>query len=61
VEEYFDNGLHKYTSGKSTDFNQLNKVMLPALKKKGFKQAFIVAFKDGKRIPVSDALKLLND
>jgi len=61
VEEYFDNGLHKYTSGKSTDFNQLNKVMLPALKRKGFNQAFIVAFKDGKRIPVSDALKLLND
>ena len=61
VEEYFNNGVYKYTSGKSTDFDQLNKVILRALKKKGFTQSFIVAFKDGKRIPVSDALKLLND
>ncbi|PCH98314.1 MAG: hypothetical protein COB85_01720 [Bacteroidetes bacterium] len=61
IEEYFNNGTYKYTSGKSTDFDQLDKVILPALKKKGFKEAFIVAFKDGKRIPVSEALKLLND
>ena len=61
VHEYFGNGLFKYTVGKSNDFDQIYNVILKALKEKGFKEAFIVSFKDGVRIPVSDALKLLND
>ena len=58
---YFGNGMYKYTVGKSNDFDQLYNVILKALKNKGFQEAFVVAFKDGKRVPVSDALKLLND
>ncbi|HIA35896.1 MAG TPA: OmpA family protein [Flavobacteriales bacterium] len=61
VHEYVGNGLFKYTVGKSNNFDQIYNVILKALKEKGFKEAFIVAFKDGKRIPVADALKLLND
>jgi len=61
LQEYIGNGLFKYTVGKSNDFDQIYNVILKAVKEKGFNEAFIVAFKDGKRIPVADALKLKND
>lgn len=61
VHEYVGNGMFKYTVGKSNSFDQIYNVILKALKEKGFKEAFVVSFKDGKRIPVADALKLLND
>jgi len=59
VAEYPNRGMFKYTVGKEATFEQANKVMLPVLKARGFAEAFIVAFVDGKRIPVSEALKLL--
>ena len=60
VQEYYERGLYKYTVSKSSSFDQANNVLLPALKKKGFTQAFVVAFKDGKRIPVQEAIKIQN-
>jgi N-acetylmuramoyl-L-alanine amidase len=59
VSEYPNRGMFKYTVGKEATFEQANKVMLPVIRARGFTEAFIVAFKDGRRIPVSEALKLL--
>jgi len=59
VSEYSNRGMFKYTVGKEATFEQANKVMLPALKARGFTGAFIVAFKDGRRIPVSEAIEFL--
>jgi len=61
VQKYFDKGLNKYTVGKSSSLDSINKTVLPDMKKKGFPEAFVVAFKDGKRIPVNKAVKLLEE
>ncbi len=48
VDFYIDNGIYKYTYGKSTDFNEIE--VLRKKISKDFKDAFIVTFKEGKRI-----------
>ena len=58
IWEYKDNDLYKYTVGSQKDL----KSILPLqskLRKKGFTGAFVIAFKNNKRIPVREALKLL--
>ncbi|MBL4754584.1 MAG: OmpA family protein [Flavobacteriales bacterium] len=57
VSEYVNRGMYKYTTGKAASLGEANK-LLATMKAKGFTQAFIVAFKDGKRIPVAEAIKL---
>jgi N-acetylmuramoyl-L-alanine amidase len=54
---YEAGGLYRYTVGKEKNLNQANVLQLQ-LRSKGFEDAFIVAFKDGKRIPISEAIKL---
>ena len=56
---YEDGGLYKYTVGKEKDLKSAY-VLQSELRKKGFVGAFVVAFKNGKRIPVRDARKLLD-
>ena len=51
-----ENNLYKYYYGSSYDYNKILELEDIA-KLKGYKSSFIVAFKDGKRIPVSEALK----
>lgn len=51
-----ENNLYKYYYGASYDYNKILK-MEDVAKLKGYKSSFIVAFKDGKRIPISQALK----
>lgn len=48
VQYYLDGGLYKYTYGSTTDTSEINTVLRNV--KKLFKDAFIVEFKDGKRI-----------
>lgn len=48
VDCYRENGLYKYTYGESTSFDAIKKVRRQVLK--DFKDAFIVAFKDGKKV-----------
>ena len=59
VWEYKDNGLYKYTVGNQKDFKSAS-VLQSEFRKKGFSGAFVVAFKNGKRIPLREAMKLLN-
>ena len=52
---YKDGGLYKYTVGDSTDYNAINRLRREISDK--FPQAFIVAFKDGVRMDVNEAIR----
>jgi N-acetylmuramoyl-L-alanine amidase len=54
---YEAGGLYRYTVGNEKSMDGANILQLQ-LRGKGFEDAFIVAFKDGKRIPISEAIKL---
>ena len=55
VWEYQDGGLYKYTLGNKNDLRSASELQ-SELRKNGFGDAFVVAFKNGKRIPVREAL-----
>ena len=55
VNHYQENGLYKYTYGESTDYNQILRTKKQIAGK--FKDAFIVAFKDGKKTDLNQAIK----
>ncbi|GGI57424.1 N-acetylmuramoyl-L-alanine amidase family protein [Winogradskyella haliclonae] len=48
--------LYKYYYGVTSDYNQA-KLLEETAKSKGYSSCFIVAYKNGKRIPVEEALK----
>lgn len=49
--EYVDKGIYKYTAGECK--SQMEAIKLQAvLRKNGFKDAFVIAMQDGKRIPL---------
>lgn len=52
---YQENGLYKYTFGESQDYNEIYRLRKKLLEK--FPQAFIVAFKDGRRCDVNEAIR----
>lgn len=49
--------MYKYTVGNFNDFNKAMNLQ-KEIRTNGFKEAFVVAFKDGKRINMKDALLL---
>jgi len=55
VNYYQEKGLYKYTYGESTDYNKVLRTKRQIANK--FKGAFIVAFKDGKKMDVNQAIK----
>jgi N-acetylmuramoyl-L-alanine amidase len=57
VERVKVNVFSKYYYGKTSDFMQVKKY-LKVVKNKGYKDAFIVAFKNGEKISVQAALKM---
>ena len=57
VEEYSHNGTYKYLSGTTDDYSEA-KVIRDKLIEFGFKDAFIVAFEDNKRIDLARAVNL---
>ena len=57
VEEKLVNGIYKYYVGSSSDKRIVDE-MKTDLKNNGFKDAFVVAFYNGKRISTKDALNL---
>jgi N-acetylmuramoyl-L-alanine amidase len=58
VWKYKDGGLYKYTIGNKRDIQSAS-ALQSELRKEGFGDAFVVAFQNGKRMPVRKALKLL--
>jgi N-acetylmuramoyl-L-alanine amidase len=56
VEHYIYSGQYKYVVGKTQSFNEA-KVGMKAMQAKGFTDAFIVAFENGVRIDLKEALK----
>lgn len=58
VNLYQDGGLYKYIVGRTTDIKTAEALKMK-MKEAGFKDAFVVALADGKRIPISEAGKLL--
>lgn len=58
VWEYREGGLYKYTVGSNKDLGSAS-ALRRELCRKGFQDAFVVSFQNGKRIPVRVAKKLL--
>ncbi len=56
IERVKVDGAYKYYLGKTNDYNEIKR-MHQLAKSKGYTSAFIVAFQNGKRIPVEDVLK----
>lgn len=56
---YKDGKVYKYTSGKYNSLEEASRHQAE-LKNGTFSDAFVVAFKGGKRIPVNDAIKEIN-
>lgn len=56
VTKVKEDGLYKYYYGLTSDYNVIRKLEDEA-KRKGYTSCFIVAFKQGLKIPLSDALK----
>ena len=48
-----ESGMNRYVVGNYTSMDECTK-HLAAIKKKGFKDAFIVAYKNGKRTPLNN-------
>jgi len=56
VERDLIGGYYKYYYGKSSDYDEILEDQKEA-RKAGFKSAFVIAFKDGKRTTVSEIVK----
>jgi N-acetylmuramoyl-L-alanine amidase len=56
VNEYKQDGYYKYTSGNKTDLDAAIKLQETLREKKKYKDAFIIAIKDGQRISMKDAM-----
>ena len=55
IDSYRENGLYKYTYGASTDYNRIYRMKKDIASR--FKDAFIIAFKEGKKVDVQAAIK----
>ena len=51
------NNLYKYMYGETSDYNDARRLLLDA-KGKGYDSAFVIAFKDGKKISIQEAINL---
>ena len=55
VSHYRDGGMYKYTVGASEDYNVINRLRREVAKK--FPEAFIIAFKNGVKMDVNEAIR----
>ena len=58
VQEYEQNGMFKYITGNKKNLSEAN-LLLKDVQKKGFKDAFVVAFQDNNRISPEEAIRIL--
>ena len=52
---YLENGMYKYTIGSSADYNAINRLRKELLA--DFPEAFVIAFKDGSKMNIIEAIK----
>ena len=52
----YDNRVYKYMYGQTTDYNE-SKSLLEEAKAKGYESAFLIAFKNGEKISIQEAIK----
>ena len=55
ADSYYENGLYKYTVGSSTNYNEIYQLRKTLLGK--FPDAFIIAFKNGQKMNVQEAIR----
>ncbi len=55
IEYYYEGGMYKYTIGSSTNFNEISKLRKELAET--FPGAFVVAFKNGEKMNVNDAIR----
>lgn len=55
VDEYFSNGLYKYAAGSTKKYKHALE-MKDVLRNNGFDGAFVIAFKDGERVTLEEAM-----
>ena len=55
IDYYQENGIYKYTYGETTNYNKILRTKREIANK--FKGAFIIAFKNGKKVNVNQAIK----
>lgn len=51
-----EGNLYKYMYGETTNYNEAKRLLSEA-KSKGYSSAFLIAFKNGKKVSIQDALK----
>ena len=56
VSYYRENGMYKYTYGETTDYNEARRLQRSVADK--FSSAFIVAFRDSRRMDLQEALRI---
>lgn len=56
VSYYKENGIYKYTYGESTDYNRILRLKRNKVDSK-FKDAFIIAFKNGEKMNINQAIR----
>lgn len=56
VSYYKENGIYKYTYGESTDYNRILRLKRSKVDSK-FKDAFIIAFKNGEKMNINQAIR----
>jgi len=59
VREYKDGSIYKYVAGNAKNMEEATQLQ-SEIREKGYKDAFVVAFYKGKRIPMSKAMKLMH-
>ena len=52
---YKEGGMYKYTVGESADYNEINRLRRSLAEK--FPQCFVIAFRDGKKMDVREAIQ----
>ena len=56
VDRYKEKGIYKYKYGESTDYNKILRLKRSKVDAK-FKDAFIIAFKDGEKMNINQAIR----
>ena len=59
IDSYVENGFYKYTTGSTSDIDAINQLKNNVAKK--FPDAFVIAYKNGKRCNIHDAIKEVSD